>query len=43
VEKAYDADTKAIERFKKLKAEEIGIYLSEYEMKDRGFKAGGLR
>ena len=28
VEKAYDADTKAIERFKKLKAEEIGIYLN---------------
>lgn len=43
VEKAYDADTKAIERFKKLKAEEIGIYLNEYEIKDRGFKAGGLR
>ncbi|WP_110931154.1 CoA transferase subunit A [Paenibacillus bouchesdurhonensis] len=43
VEKAYDADTKAIERFKKLKAEEMDVYLREYETKDRGFKAGGLR
>lgn len=43
VEKSYDADTKAIERFKKLKAEEMDVYLREYETKDRGFKAGGLR
>lgn len=43
VEKAYDADLKAIERFKKLKTEEMDVYLQEYELKDRGFKAGGLR
>lgn len=44
VEKAYDADMKAIERFKKLKAEEMDTYLQEYENKDRGgFKVGGFR
>lgn len=40
-DRAYEADAQALERFRKLAADEIGAYLAAYEKRDRGAGAFG--
>jgi glutaconate CoA-transferase subunit A len=40
-DRLYEADAKALERFRQLKAEDIGAYLAEYERSDRGARTYG--